>query len=42
MLRVTHILSNLVKPEATPHEIEMAIDLDEAPQIFAHSVCMTI
>lgn len=28
----------IVNPEATPQEIEMAIDSDDAPQIFAHSV----
>lgn len=28
----------IVKPEATPHEIESVINSDEAPQIFAHSV----
>lgn len=28
----------IVKPDATPHEIENAIDSDDAPQIFAHSV----
>jgi t-SNARE complex subunit (syntaxin) len=28
----------LVKPDATPTEIESTIDSDETPQIFAHSV----
>lgn len=28
----------IVNPEATPQEIEMAIDSDDAPQIFAHSL----
>ena len=28
----------IVKPDATPYEIENAIDSDDAPQIFAHSV----
>lgn len=28
----------IVKPEATPHEIENAIDSHDAPHIFAHSV----
>ncbi|KAI7891856.1 t-SNARE, partial [Mucor mucedo] len=28
----------IVKPEATAEEIEMAIDSDQAPQIFAHSL----
>ncbi|KAI9356696.1 t-SNARE [Pilaira anomala] len=28
----------IVKPEATPHEIESVINSDEAPQIFAHSL----
>lgn len=32
----------IVKPEATPQEIEMAIDSDDAPQIFAHSVKYTV
>lgn len=32
------IFDNIVKPEATSEEIEMAIDSDQAPQIFAHSV----
>jgi syntaxin 1B/2/3 len=28
----------IVKPDATPQEIENAIDSDNTPQIFAHSV----
>lgn len=28
----------IVKPDATPHEIEHAIDSNDAPHIFAHSV----
>lgn len=32
----------IVNPEATPQEIEMAINSDDAPQIFAHSVKYTI
>lgn len=32
------IFDDIVKPEATSEEIEMAIDSDQAPQIFAHSV----
>jgi t-SNARE complex subunit (syntaxin) len=34
------ILLSLVKPEATPQEIEQAIDSEQVPQIFAHSVMM--
>lgn len=32
------LIFEIVKPEATSEEIEMAIDSDQAPQIFAHSV----